>query len=93
MIGDVGRQGVDQAQAPVGACQQQHASVRADPAGIERGGDCLLADTWQGEREKAILAVCGHVGACPDGESGFDTGFLRDSRRLYHARQRIPAMR
>src|SRR5271166_4233060 len=61
--------------------------------GIEGGGDLLLADTWQREREDGIVVVGGHGGFCPGVESGVSTQSLRDSRQLYHARQRIPAMR
>src|ERR1700712_2255477 len=46
----------------------------------------------QREREKRIVGVGGHGGLCPGVESGVSTQSLRDSKRLYHARQRIPAM-
>jgi len=84
---------VDQAKPPVGTGQQQNAAVRTDQAAIERGSDFLLADTWQREWEKGIVGGGGHGRFCPGVESGVSTQSLCDSRRLYHAHLRIPAMR
>jgi hypothetical protein len=93
VVGDERGKGVDQAKTLVGARQQQDATIGTDLAGVEGGGDFLLADTWQRKREKGIVSVGGHGRFCPGGESGVSTQSLRDSRHLYHARQRIPAMR
>jgi hypothetical protein len=93
MVGNEGGKGVDQAKALVGARQQQDAAVGTDLAGIEGGRDFLLADTWQRKREKGIIGVGGHGRFCPGVESGVSNRSLRDFRRLYHARRRIPAMR
>jgi hypothetical protein len=84
---------IDQAKAFVGTSQQQDAAVGTDLTGIEGGSDLLLADTWQRERQKAIVGVGGHGGFCPGVESGVSTQSLCDSRQLYHAHQRIAAMR
>ena len=59
VIGNKRGQGVDQAEALVHARQQQNAAIGADLAGIEGGGDFLLADTWQRKREKGIVGVVG----------------------------------
>jgi hypothetical protein len=45
------------------------------------------------EQIGSIVGGGGHGRFCPGVESGVSTQSLRDSRRLYHARQRIPAMR
>jgi hypothetical protein len=67
--------------------------IRTDQAAVERGGDLLLANTWQREWQTGIVVGGGHGRFCPDIESGVDNQSLCDSRRLYHARQRIAAMR
>jgi hypothetical protein len=41
---------LDQAKLLVSTAQQQNAAIGTDPPAIERGGDFLLADTWQIER-------------------------------------------
>jgi hypothetical protein len=101
-VGDKGRvavvrdqrgQRIDQAEVFVGTGQQQDAAVGADLAGIKGRGDLFLAETWQGEGQKRIVVVGGHGRFRPGMESGVDTQSLRDSRWLYHAHQRIPAMR
>ena len=46
-------------------------------------GDCGVVDI-EGDR---LGRICSHF------ESGLDNQSLRDFRRLYHARQRIPAVR
>ena len=93
MVRDDRGQCVDQAKPLVGTGQKQDAAIGTDQAAVERGGDLLLADTWQRERQKSIVVGGGHGKFCPRFESGVDNQSLRDSRRLYHARQRIPAMR
>ena len=93
IVGDQCRQRVDQAKALVGARQQKNPSVGTDLAAIESSGDLLLADVWQKERKQGIVIGGGHGRFCPGFESGVDTQSLSDSRQLYHARLRIPAMR
>jgi hypothetical protein len=39
-------QRIHQLQPPVGAGQQQHATVRTEPAAVECGGDLLAPDRW-----------------------------------------------
>ena len=55
MVGDKCGQRIDQAKPPVGTGQQQNAAIGTDPPAVERGGDLLLADTWQRERQKGIV--------------------------------------
>ena len=93
VVGDDRRKRIDQTKPLVGTGQQQHAAIGTYQASVESGCDLLLADTWQRERQKRIVVVGGHGKFCPRIESGVSTQSLRDSRRLYHARQRIPAMR
>jgi hypothetical protein len=57
MVGDDRRQRIDQAKPFVGASQQYDATVGADLSAIEGGGDLLLAETWQSERQKRIVSV------------------------------------
>jgi hypothetical protein len=59
MVSDDRGQRIDQAKPLVGTSQQQDPAVRADPPTIECGGDFLLADTWQREREKGIVGEGG----------------------------------
>jgi hypothetical protein len=92
VVGDDRRKRIDQADLLVGASQQQHTAVRTDPASVESSRNLPLADTWQREWQKRIVVGGGHGRFCPGVESGVSTQSLRDSRRLYHARQRIPAM-
>jgi hypothetical protein len=92
VVGDDRRKRIDQANLLVGACHQQHAAVGTDPASVESSRNLPLADTWQREWQKRIVVVGGHGRFCPGVESGVSTQSLRDSRRLYHTRQRIPAM-
>jgi hypothetical protein len=92
MVGDDRGQRVDQAQPAVGTGQEQNAAVGADLAAVERGGDFLLADTWQREWEQGIVGGGGHGRFCPGIESGVSTQSLCNSRWLHHAHQRIPAM-
>ena len=73
------RQPLDQAQALVGTHQQQDAAVRTDRATVECRGDLLLAQDWQGEREKRIVGG-GHGRFCPGLESGVSTRSLSDYR-------------
>ena len=87
------RQCVDQTKPLVGARQKQNAAVGTDQAAVERGGDPLPADAWQGEWQKLIVVIGGHGRFCPDVETGVGTQALRDSSQVYHACQRIPAMR
>jgi hypothetical protein len=93
MVRDERGQRIDQAEPPVGTGQQQNTAVGTDPPAIERGGDFLLADTWQRKRKQSIVGSGGHGRFCPGVESGVSTQSLCDSRRLYHAHQRVPAMR
>jgi two-component system CheB/CheR fusion protein len=81
-----GSQPVDQAKALVGSRQQQHAAIGTDLTAIERGGDLLLADTWQVERQERIFSIGGHGSFCPGIWCGVENQTLCDSRILYHAR-------
>ena len=92
VIRDQRRKRVDQTKTLVGAGHQQNTTIGTDRATIERGGDLLLADIWQREWEQGIISDGGHGRFCPGLESGVDTQSLSDSRQLYHARLRIPAM-
>lgn len=85
-------QSVDQAKTLVGGGQKEHAAVRTDLSAVECGGNFLLTDVWQRERQKSIVINGGHGRFCPGLESGVDTQSLSDSRRLDHARLRISAM-
>jgi hypothetical protein len=40
---------------------QQDATIGSNLAGIEGGGDLLLADTWQGEREQGSAGRHGRI--------------------------------
>jgi hypothetical protein len=44
-------------------------------------------------QKRIVVVVGGHGGFCPGVESGVSTHSLCHSRQLYHARQRIAAMR
>src|SRR3954454_15748829 len=92
VVGDQRGQRVDQAQALVGTGQKQDATVGTDLPGIEGGGDFLLADTWQSKWEQGRVDLGGHGGFCPGARVAISTQSLRDSKWLYHAHQRIPAM-
>jgi hypothetical protein len=92
VVGDDRRKRIDQSDLLVGASQQQHTAVGTDPASVKSGRNLLLADTWQREWQERIVVVGGHGRFCPGIENGVSTQSLRDSRRLYYARQRIPAM-
>jgi len=85
VVRDQRGQRIDQAKAFVGTRQQQDAAIGTDLAGIEGGGDLLLANTLKGKGQKRIVVVRGHGGFCPGVESGVSTQSLRDSRQLYHA--------
>src|SRR5882672_3190251 len=91
-VGDQPGQRVDQAKTLVGGSQKENAAVGTDLSAIEGGGDLLLADVWQRERKQGIVVDGGHGRFCPGLESGVSTQSLCDSRWLYHARLRIPAM-
>jgi hypothetical protein len=93
VVGDDRGQGVDQAKPFVGTGQQHNAAVGTDVPAIKRSGDSLLTDTWQREWQKGIVGNGRHGRFRPGVESGVSTQSLRDSSRLYHAYQRIPAMR
>src|SRR3954471_14451357 len=73
MVRDQRRQHVDQAEAFIGTGQQQDAAVGTNLAGIEGGSDFLLANTWQGKREKGIVSIGEHGTFCPGVESGVST--------------------
>src|SRR6185312_1054799 len=85
-------QSVDQAKAFVGAGQKKHSAIGTDRAAVKRGGDLLLADVWQRERKQGIVVGGGHGRFCPGLTRGLSNQSLSDSRWLYHARLRIPAM-
>src|SRR3954451_10593067 len=53
--------------------QQQDAAVGTNLAGIEDGSNFLLANTWQGKREKSIVSIGEHGTFCPGVESGVST--------------------
>ena len=91
-VGDQSGQRVDQAKTLVGGGQQENAAVGTDLSPIERGGDLLLADVWQRERKQGIVVGGGHGSFCPGLRGGVSNQSLSDSRQLYHARLRIPAM-
>src|SRR5580765_2579712 len=65
---------------------------RVDQAKTLVGGGLLLAYVGQRERKQGIVVGGGHGRFCPELESGVSTQSLSDSRWLYHARLRIPAM-
>src|ERR1700738_2471953 len=93
IVGDQHGQRIDQAKTLIGRGQQENAAVGTDLAAIKRRGDFLLAEVWQREWQQCIVIGGGHGRFCPGLESGVDTQSLSDSRWLYHARSRIPAMR
>src|ERR1019366_5105954 len=92
VIGNQPGQGVDQAKTLIGGSQKEHTAVRTDLSSIEGRSDLLLADVWQRERQQCTVVGGGHGRFCPGLESGVSTQSLSDSRWLYHARLRIPAM-
>jgi hypothetical protein len=92
VVGNDRRKCIDQAGLFVGTGQQKHAAVGTDPASVESRRNLPLADTWQREWQECIVVVGGHGRFCPGIENGLSTQPQRDSRGLYLARQRIPAM-
>jgi len=84
-VGKQRRQPVDQAQALVGAGQQEDAAIRTDRAASNAAVTLLLADTWQSERQQLIVGG-GHGRFCPGLESGVSTQSLSDSWRLRRVR-------
>ena len=91
-VAEGGSQGIHEADLPVGLGEQQQPAVRGNVAAVEPGRDFLAAQGWQRKRQEDIVGSGGHGRFCPVRRSGVSNRNLRDSRRLWHGRQRIPAM-
>ncbi|MCW1985119.1 UNVERIFIED_ORG: hypothetical protein M2348_000851 [Sphingomonas sp. R1F5B] len=69
--------------------QQQHATIRGEPATIKRGGHFLARHCWESEWACAIdvHGGCGLWHFLPCGRFGLDTQILIQIRGLRHSRQ------
>jgi hypothetical protein len=80
MVGHDRGQRIDQAETAVGTGQQQNAAGGTDLPAIERGGDFLLADTWQKERKRCSATL--GVSTLQDGWSGCQFHGISSSMRF-----------
>jgi hypothetical protein len=88
--GDHGSKLGGDAEPSLGLCQQHHATVRSDPATVERRGDFLASDGWKRKRQERIV---GHGGCGRPGcrrRVGFSNRILRNIKRLSYIRQFVP---
>ena len=90
-VGDRGGELDGDAEPPLGFRQQHHATVRGDPATVERGGDLLALDGWKREWQDRIVGHggCGRPGWCR--RVGFSNQILRRIKPLRYIRQPVPA--